>query len=195
MPLKSFVDNARRTNALMEKLKLEQKNSEKDLIDISDGQSIPKEKLEKIKEDNFNHNNNLNGEFNYNSQNQNYKNNLTNNKNLNCNHKNNSNYNKISTNYNSSNNNFINKPKNYTSFEKNYIKKDEPNFFAPKNNSQKIDERHNNIIVDIIKKSESSGNGNTTWENCKYKKDCDGTIYCREFMSLCGKEKCNRATK
>jgi hypothetical protein len=179
MPLKSFVDNARKTNALMEKVKLEQKNSEKDLIDISDGQSIPKEKLEKIKENNFNNTNYSSDKFNYNSQNKNYGNNL----------------NYKSENYNNSNNNFINKSKNYTTFERSYIKKGETSFFAPKNNSQKIDERHNNIIVNIIKKSESTGNGNTTWENCKHKKDCDGNTYCKEFMSLCGKEKCNRATK
>ncbi len=152
MPLKSFVDEARKTNALMEKLKNDNSNSNGTLIDISDGQRIPKEKLEEIQ-----------------SQNK-------------------SNFSQPRA---------IPQNKEYTSFERGYIKKNSDyNITRPTNNgTQRIDERHNNIMANIIKKSSCSTTGNTTWENCKHKKNCDETIYCKEFMSLCGKEKCNRAIR
>ncbi len=149
MPLKSFVDEARKTNALMEKMRNQENHSSENIIDISDGQNIPQKQLEKIQEQNK------------------------------------STFSKP-----------ITQNKNYNNFEKNYIKKNE-NYSFPKTNNgctQKIDERHNNIIANIIQKSNTS-TGNTTWENCKHKKECNGTIYCKEFMSLCGKEKCNRATR
>ena len=59
---------------------------------------------------------------------------------------------------------------------------------------QNIDERHCNIIANVIQESGMQGQ-KTSWENCKYKKEKDGNIYCTEFHSLCGKEKCKRATK
>ncbi len=154
MALKSFVDEARKTNALMERLRVQQKGSEEGIIDISEGKSIPKEKLEKIQ-----------------SQ---------------------------------KNNGFkrpVNNNKNYTKFEKNYMDEkrlESENYTIARprrESSQKIDDRHNNIIANIIRNCGSEGRGNTSWQNCKYKKECNGSVYCKEYMSVCGKEKCNRAVR
>ncbi len=61
--------------------------------------------------------------------------------------------------------------------------------------NQKIDNRHGNIIADVIRGSNDTFCGNATWENCKYKKTVDGNTYCTEFHSICGKERCKRATR
>ena len=157
MPLKSFVDDARKTNALIDQLKVQQPNNGNNIIDISEGQGIPKEKLEQIQSQN--------------------KSSI-------------SSYNKERA---------IPQRKDYTSFERDYIKKQPANDYTisrtQNNSTQKIDDRHNSIIANVIKQSGTNPQGNTSWENCKYlKKDCS-SAYCREFMSLCGKEKCKRATK
>ena len=86
--------------------------------------------------------------------------------------------------------------KDYTSFEKDYIKRaDERSPTGNTPGTQKIDDRHNNIIATIIKDSNTKSRGRTSWECCKYKKDSDGNVYCTEFHSFCGKEKCKRATE
>jgi len=154
MPLKSFVDEARKTNALIDQLKVDKKPSDDGIIDISDGQGIPEEKLKEI---------------------------------------NNSNKSSLPS---SAKQRAIPKSKDYTSFEREYIKRvDERTPGGNGSGTQKIDDRHNNIIATIIKDSNTKSCGRTTWESCKYKKDSDGNVYCTEFHSFCGKEKCKRATE
>jgi hypothetical protein len=46
MPLKSFVNETRKTNRLMEQIKERQATSDNEIIDISDGQKVPQEKLD-----------------------------------------------------------------------------------------------------------------------------------------------------
>jgi hypothetical protein len=154
MPLKSFVDQARKTNALIDQLKVDQKPSDDGIIDISDGQGVPKEKLEEIKN--------------------------TNKSSLPSSH----------------NPRAIPQRKDYTSFEREYIKRaDSRDLGSSANETQKVDDRHNNIIATIIKDSNTKTRGRANWECCKYKKDSDGNVYCTEFHSFCGKEKCKRATE
>ena len=86
--------------------------------------------------------------------------------------------------------------KDFTSFEREYIKRSEDRRPIGNNSSgQKVDERHNNIITNIIQDSNTKTRGRTTWDCCKHKKETDGKIYCTEFHSFCGKEKCKRATE
>jgi hypothetical protein len=83
-----------------------------------------------------------------------------------------------------------------TDFEKQYLSRQRDyEVSRPSKSRQEIDDRHCKIVADVIKKSGTSTSGDTNWENCKYKKDCDGQVYCTEFHSFCGKEKCRRATK
>jgi hypothetical protein len=156
MALKSFVDEARKTNKLMEQL-AEQKNSSGSIIDVSEGQGIPKEKLDEFRKQQTSG---------LPSQAKEQFRAIPN-----------------------------NKPK--TDFEKKYLARNSEtnNYSTPINGKQKVDDRHGNIIANMIKKSGTTTRGDSTWENCKYKKDCDGTIYCTEFHSLCGKDKCSRATR
>ena len=151
MPLKSFVEQARKTNALMDQYRVHQTNSDKDIIDISEGETIPQEKLEEIK-----------------------------------------NTNKSSL---PSSSRAIPQRKEFTSFERSYIKRSTVCEPVINTNGQNVDERHNNIIANIIKDSNVKPRGHTCWENCKHRKDSNGVVYCKEFMSLCGKEKCKRATE
>jgi len=151
MPLKSFVDQARKTNALIDQVKVQQTSSDDNIIDISEGNSIPREKLDEIK-----------------------------------------NTNKSSL---SSTSRAIPQNKNLTSFEKDYMKRSIVREPVINRSGQAIDDRHNNIIATIIKDSNVKPKGHVSWECCKYKKESDGVVYCREFMSLCGKEKCKRATE
>lgn len=152
MPLKGFVEHARKTNQLIEQKTIRNTNN---IIDISDG-AFPKQKIEEMK--------------------QNYplekKNNHLENFSQNI------------------------QPK--TNFEKEYLKRQNLEKKMCENTivfkKQKIDERHGNIIANVIKNSNDVGQ-KTNWENCKHKKNCEGTIYCTEFHSLCGKDRCNRATK
>ncbi|MBT4870782.1 MAG: hypothetical protein HON47_04360 [Candidatus Diapherotrites archaeon] len=154
MPLKSFVVDAKKTNAIIDKLQLNQKGSEDGIIDISDGQAVPKEELEKIK---------------------------------------NSNKSSLPS---SAKQRAIPSNKDFTSFEREYIKRSEDRRPIGNNSSgQKVDERHNNIITNIIQDSNTKTRGRTTWDCCKHKKETDGKIYCTEFHSFCGKEKCKRATE
>ena len=154
MPLKSFVNEAKKTNALIDQIKVNQTGSADGILDISDGQNVSPEKLEEIK-----------------------------------------NANKSSL-PSSVRQRAIPQSRDYTSFEREYIKRSETNGSSVCNsNSQKVDERHDNIIANVIKDSNTKPRGSTTWENCKYKKEDCGTVYCTEFHSLCGKDKCKRATE
>ena len=154
MPLKSFVNEAKKTNALIDKISVNQKGSEDGIIDISDGQSVPQEKLEEIKNTN--------------------KSSLP----------------------SSVGQRTIPNRKEYTDFEREHIRKNQERETAPsRQNGQQVDARHNNIITNIIQDSKLKPRGNTSWEECKHKKETDGTTYCTEFHSLCGKDKCKRATE
>lgn len=155
MALKSFVDEARKTNKLMEQLAQEKTSSNGSIIDVSEGQIIPKEKLDEFrKQQNSGLPSQAKEQFRAIPD---------------------------------------NKPK--TDFEKQYFARNRETQAPIQNNNskQKIDDRHGNIIANVIKQSNIPSSSNTNWENCKYKKDCDGTIYCTEFHSLCGKDKCKRA--
>ena len=151
MPLKSFVDQARKTNALIDQVKVQQTSSDDNIIDISEGAQIPSEKLEAIK-----------------------------------------NTNRSSL---SPTSRAIPQNKDLTSFERDYMRRSSVREPVVSRGGQAIDDRHNNIIATIIKDSNIKPRGHVTWECCKHKKESNGTVYCREFMSLCGKEKCKRATE
>lgn len=63
--------------------------------------------------------------------------------------------------------------------------------------STTADPRHGSIIRNITSASNSTlyKEMNTTWENCKYRKNSSGMDFCSEYHSLCAKEKCRRATQ
>jgi hypothetical protein len=164
MALKSFVDDARKTNKLIELKALEKKGSEAGIIDISNGQSIPQEKLEELR-------NGFSGQgmsrF--------------------------------------SQKPIISRTGPKTDFEREYLQKqrfqqnsiEERAMSLPVNNGnkQQIDERHGNIIADVIKSSGNCYGQRTTWEKCRHVKVDGPNTYCKEFHSLCGKERCKRATQ
>jgi len=151
MPLKGFVDQARKTNALIDQVKMQQTGTDDNIIDVSEGGSVPNEKLEEIK-----------------------------------------NTNRSSL---SQASRAIPQHKDLTSFERDYMRRSSVREPVVSRSGQSIDDRHNNIIATIIKDSNVKPRGNVTWECCKHKKEADGAVYCKEFMSLCGKEKCKRATE
>jgi hypothetical protein len=62
-------------------------------------------------------------------------------------------------------------------------------------NNQKIGKNHCNIVANVIKQSGSTFRGDTSWDNCKFLKVSDGNYFCTEFHSLCGRERCKRATR
>jgi hypothetical protein len=156
MALKGFVDEAKKTNQLMANLAQQKVGTQSTIIDVSNGESIPQEKLTELRNQ------------------------------------------QTTVFHNPTREQFraipSNKPK--TDFEKQYMARHrETTIQRPNNSSQTIDDRHCNIIANVIKSSGNNSMGNTTWENCKHMKNANGTIYCKEYMSLCGKEKCKRATK
>ncbi|MDD3159446.1 MAG: hypothetical protein PHQ98_00585 [Candidatus ainarchaeum sp.] len=61
--------------------------------------------------------------------------------------------------------------------------------------NQKIGKQHCNIVANVIKQSGSTFRGDTSWDNCKFLKISDGNYFCTEFHSLCGRERCKRATR
>ncbi|MFA5763753.1 MAG: hypothetical protein WC915_02985 [archaeon] len=156
MALKGFVDEARKTNQLMANMAQQKAGSQSTIIDVSNGQGIPQEKLDELRSQQTT--------VFQNPQREQFR--------------------AIPN----------NKPK--TDFERQYMQRNrESTIQRPNNSSQTIDDRHCNIIANVIKESGNHSTGYTTWENCKHKKDANGNTYCKEFMSLCGKEKCKRATK
>jgi len=56
---------------------------------------------------------------------------------------------------------------------------------------------HGSIIRNIASQSStnSQAGGNTTWEECRHRKNNSGKDYCTEYHSLCAKENCRRARK
>ena len=155
MALKSFVDDARRTNKKMEDLAQQKVGTSSTIIDISDGQGVPQDTLEKFR-------------------------------------------NKQTTGLPSqAKENFRAIPsiKPKTDFEKQYLARARESMPQNTNTKQKVTEDHCNIVANVIKQSGTTTRGDTTWDCCKHKKDANGTIYCTEYHSLCGKERCKRATK
>jgi hypothetical protein len=62
---------------------------------------------------------------------------------------------------------------------------------------QNNDPRCGSIIKNIASASSSSSQmgGDTTWENCKFRKTNSGKDYCAEYHSLCAKERCRKARR
>ncbi|MDD4250663.1 MAG: hypothetical protein PHX27_00545 [Candidatus ainarchaeum sp.] len=160
MALKGFVEEARKTNQLMAKLAQNNTQKNNSIIDISDGERIPQEKLEELRQSQPQGINPM------------LKNNMM-----------------------RTNNNIITNNKPKTDFEKEYFARNQETRIINTNSRQAVDERHCNIIANVIHQSGASINANTTWQNCKHKKECGGQVYCQEFHSLCGKERCKRATR
>ena len=155
MALKSFVEDARKTNQKMEALTQAKVGNASTIIDVSEGQGIPNEKLEEFRS-------------------------------------------KQTTGLPSTAKESFraipsNTPK--TDFERQYLARTRE--AIPQNNKtrQQVNDNHCNIVANVIKQSGTTTRGDTTWECCKYKKDAEGTVYCTEYHSLCGKERCKRATK
>lgn len=176
MPLRGFVEEARKTNKKME-LEIEKRknlnNNQDNIIDISDGQQIPQEKLKKIRTTNFN--NSLK------NKNDSYENNNQKETNL--------------------ENDFeAIKPTNNitpkTDFEKQYIEKQKQrkNLIgineSQNNLKQKIESKHGNIIANVIRQSGNSRGQKVHWKECKYLKADSQNYYCKEFHCFCKKEAC-----
>jgi hypothetical protein len=62
---------------------------------------------------------------------------------------------------------------------------------------QNLDSRCGSIIRNIASESSihSQTCGETTWEQCKYRKNSNGKDFCSEYHSLCAKENCRKARK
>ena len=69
----------------------------------------------------------------------------------------------------------------------------QPRTFSARQN----DPRCGSIINNIANASSSSSQrgGDTSWENCKFRKTNSGKEYCAEFHSLCAKTGCRRARR
>ncbi len=190
MPLKGFVDEARKTNKLMEKhieARRNMQNNFDGIIDISEGQNIPKEKLDEIKSNGSN--NNAQGNFNY------IKKNV-----------------KVETDIDSTNDFEIARPRNNfiakTDFEKEYLTKQKyqsnqsfkreiqigsgTGLGSQNNNNlkQKIESKHGNIIANVIRASSNKGGQKVPWQECKYLKKDGENLYCKEFHCFCKKDAC-----
>lgn len=200
MAMKGFVDAARQTNILMEQKMKEQqeksKGSEAGIIDISDGQSIPKEKLEELR-NNSTQISQKNGVFNYGKKIGNTKENFT--------KKNDDDFEIQKANL--TNNNSFNK--NQTDFEKEYLRRQKNEQLRVNKdisvgngtgtgNSKKnlgIDSRVGNVMAGAIKSTQEKSGEKTNWENCKHLKKDEETLYCKEFHCFCKKDACPYACK
>jgi hypothetical protein len=60
---------------------------------------------------------------------------------------------------------------------------------------QKVDDKHCNIIKNVVIETQSGVYSPTTWRECRYMKEEGGRVFCREYHSLCAKEKCQRARR
>jgi len=60
---------------------------------------------------------------------------------------------------------------------------------------QATDERHCNIIKNVVIESQGRVYSHATWKECRYMKEEGGRVFCGEYLSLCGKEKCGRARR
>jgi hypothetical protein len=193
MGMKGFVDAARNTNKLIEQKKQEKSGSAEGIIDISDGQSIPKEKLESIQtKNNFDgvDKSQLNFGKKSGTEEQSYEND-------------DSEISRPMQNTNFNNN-------NQTDFEKEYLRRQKSEQlrvnknievgsgtgFGQNNNSKhKIDSRVGNVMASAIKNTSNKTGVKTTWEECKHLKKDGTTLYCKEFHCFCKKDACPYACK
>lgn len=60
---------------------------------------------------------------------------------------------------------------------------------------QVTDDRHCNIIKNVVVESQNGVYSHATWKECRYMKEEGGRVFCREYLSWCGKEKCQRARR
>lgn len=60
---------------------------------------------------------------------------------------------------------------------------------------QAMNDKHCNIIKNVVIESQSGVYSPATWKECRYMKEEGGRVFCREYHSLCGKEKCGRARR
>lgn len=60
---------------------------------------------------------------------------------------------------------------------------------------QPVNDKHCNIIKNVVIESQSGVYSPATWKECRYMKEEGGRTFCREYHSLCGKEKCGRARR
>lgn len=188
MPLKGFVEEARKTNKKMELIAMQKQNLKNvdNIIDISDGQNIPKEKLNEIRTNNSNISNIHNSKSNFNYINNSNK----------FNNKNNFEISKT-------NNSLFPRTdfeKEYLNRQKNQINQTKKEFLIPngteigKNSQnlkeQKIESKHGNIIANVIKKSGNQRGQKAPWQECKYLKKDAENFYCTEFHCFCKKDAC-----
>jgi len=183
MPLKGFVDEARKTNRIM-KAQIEERrrmqNNQSGIIDVSEGQTIPKSELDKIKpaiqenKEGFNYIKKEKSNFEIeNSETSDYK---------------------------------ISRPtiNAKTDFEKEYLQKSR-NFnntqreipigngtgLGNQNNSkQRVESKHGNIIANVIRQSGNTKGQRVRWEECKFLKKDGENIYCKEYHCFCKKDSC-----
>lgn len=186
MPLKGFVEEARKTNRIMQ-AQIEERqrmqNNQDGIIDVSEKRSLDQSDLEKIKPAAQTSNT---SQFNY----------------INKENKNNEITDKNTEDYS------ISKPKitPKTDFEKEYFSK---NKFVntqrreiplgngtglgkneQNNSKQKVESKHGNIIANVIRQSGNNTGMRVKWDECKFlKKDGENT-YCREYHCFCKKDAC-----
>jgi hypothetical protein len=60
---------------------------------------------------------------------------------------------------------------------------------------QSVNDKHCNIIKNVVIESQSGVYSPATWKECRYMKEEGGRVFCREYLSWCGKEKCQRARR
>jgi len=60
---------------------------------------------------------------------------------------------------------------------------------------QVVDDRHCNIIKGVVNDSTRGSYSKAGWEGCKHLKQDGNIAYCKEFLSLCGKERCRRVCR
>ncbi len=60
---------------------------------------------------------------------------------------------------------------------------------------QSVNDKHCNIIKNVVIESQSGVYSPATWKDCRYMKEEGGRVFCREYHSLCGKDRCGRARR
>jgi hypothetical protein len=61
---------------------------------------------------------------------------------------------------------------------------------------QVLDERHCNIIKNVVNDAQSEGRHvPATWETCRHHKTKGDRDFCTEYLSWCSKDKCSRARR
>ncbi len=183
MPLKGFVDEARKTNRVMEaqiEARRRMQNNDAGIIDISEGQAIPAQELEKLKQTSQN---NKEG-FNYIKKNN------------------------LEVESRETNDYSISRPgiSAKTDFEKEYLQRSR-NFnntqreiqigngtglgrTEQNNSKQRVETKHGNIIANVIRQSGNIKGQRVKWDECKFLKKDGENIYCKEYHCFCKKDSC-----